>query len=173
MSTSKIWDHGVIGLDTEQLRLVLADVNAGHRALVEELTGRLQESEGARDRLKTEVDQLRKDLHDLEINQAVDANPEVIWARKKAEEAREKELDSLTTKVHDLEKQVALLNAEKTTLTNEKNALASDKLALQREVGELKTYVDSLERTIREASYFGKPELPKRPAKPGPGATST
>jgi|GEM_PF-3757526 len=172
MSTSKIWDAGGFGLDTEQLRLVLADVNAGHRALVEELSRRLQEAETTRDRLLNEVEQLKRDLHDLEITQAVDANPEVIWARQKEREAREKELAELKGKVHELEKQVALLTSEKTSLTNEKTSLTSEKLAAQTDLAREKAYVELLEKALLEAPYIGKPQLPKRPTKTTLGAST-
>jgi predicted nucleic acid-binding Zn-ribbon protein len=174
MSASKIWEPGSFGLDTEQLRLVLNDVNAGHRALVEELTRRLQDAEGSRDRLRNEVEQLKKDLHDLEINQAVDANPEVIWARQKEREARERELADLKAKVHELEKQLTKSDGEKTTLTNEKGALLTERGNLQTEIVLLKAYIDLLEKAIRDAPYVGKPTMPKRPtAKAAPGAAAS
>lgn len=162
------------GLDAEQLRLILADVNTSHRALVEELSRRVQEAENARNRLQAEVDQLRKTLRGLEVDQAVSANPKVIWAEQKEREAREQELADLKNKLCELEKQVATLTTEKTALTNEKNALLSEKANLQREQALLKAYVELLEKAISEAPYFGKPDMPKRPTPKAPpgGAAS-
>ena len=162
------------GLDAEQLRLILADVNSGHRALVEELSRRVQEAENARNRLQAEVDQLRKTLHGLEVDQGVAANPTVIWAEQEAKKAREKELADLKDKVCELEKQVAKLDAEKTTLTNEKGALLNERGNLQTEIVLLKAYIDLLEKAIRDAPCIGKPTMPKRPtAKAAPGAAAS
>lgn len=160
------------GLDAEQLRLILADVNAAHRALVEELSRRLQESEQARRDLKGEVDRLNETLDGVRIGRAVDADPEVVAAREQAKRAREKELADLKEKVCELEKQVAALTAEKTSFTSEKSTLVTENLKLQKEVSLLKIYVERLEKAIREAAWCRKPEMPKRPTEAAPGAAA-
>jgi len=167
------------GLDAEQLRLILSDVNTSHRDLVEELRRRLQAAENARDSLQSKLDQCKASMSTRQVQEEVAAHPDVIWATQKEREAREKELADLKEKVCELEKQVATLTAEKTSLTNEKtawtaekSAMTSEKLNLQAELAREKAYVELLEKAIINAPYFGKPEMPKRQTKTAPGATA-
>ncbi|MFM8895330.1 MAG: hypothetical protein ACKOE2_08135, partial [Actinomycetales bacterium] len=115
---------------------------------------------------------LNETLDAVRIGRAVDADPEVVAAREAARRAREKELADLKDKVCELEKQVAALTAEKTSLTNEKTTLMSENLRLQKELNLLKLYVERLEKAIREASWCGKPEMPKRPTETATGAAT-
>jgi len=151
------------GLDAEQLRLILADVNTSHRALVEELSRRIQEAEQARNNLQAKLDHLTVTFDEIKLSKAVDAEPEVIKAREEARKAREKEFADLKTKVGEYEKQVATLTLEKTNLFNEKREL-TEQLEL------LKEYVERLEKAIREASWCRKPEMPPKPTKKRPTA---
>jgi hypothetical protein len=160
MSSNK-HEPGGFGLDTDQLRLVLTDVNAGYRALLENLSRQLDEAKSERDGLRAENAQLRKSLYDHDVSLAVDADPEIILCRKKTEDERLRELTDLKDKVCALEKKVQTLESEKITLTNEKNAAVTDKFKLEAENANLKADVAALKNAICNAPYFGKPEMPK------------
>lgn len=149
-----------VGLDTEQLRLVLADIKAGHQALVDELTQRLKASELTRDLLRAELERLKADQIESQIAQAIAEDHDLRNFREKERAAAEAEQAALRKRADDLQNQ-------NTNLLNEKPALT-------KKVAEQDEWIRLLEKAIREAPFFGKPQMPKRPTpKLPPGGTTS
>lgn len=149
-----------VGLDTEQLRLVLTDIKAGHQALVEELTQRLKASELTRDLLRAELERLKADQIDSQIARAIAEDHDLRNFREKERAAAEAEQAALRRKADDLANQI-------TNLANEKSMLT-------KKVAEQAEWIKDLEQVIRDAPFFGKPKMPKRPTpKAPPGAAAS
>jgi hypothetical protein len=146
-----------LGLDTEQLRLVLADLRAGHQALIDELTQRLKASELTRDLLRAELDRLKAEQLESQIARAIAEDHDLRTFREK--EAAAKEAEQATLRQRSTE-----LQSQNTTLLNEKSALA-------KKVAQQEQWIKALERAIRESPWLGKAQMPapvKEPKDPQP-----
>lgn len=146
MQPSPRYDTLGLGLDTEQLRLVLADLRAGHQALIDELTQRLKASELTRDLLRAELDRLKAEQFESQIARAIAEDHDLRTFREKEAAAKEAEQASLRQRATDLQ-------AQNTALLNEK-------IALTKKVTQQEQWIKALERAIRESPWMGKAQMP-------------